>query len=239
METESLIEEWRDVVGFEGLYQVSNLGRVKGLDRLVDTNINNVYRRIHKEKLLKPQFNNKGYKRVNLCKNGNKNFAFVHRLVAEAFIPNPNNYPIINHKDENKQNNIVWVNEDGSIDYDKSNLEWCTQEYNMNWNGVMKKVGLKFRKTDEEKETNRKRYLELHKEERKKYQQEYHRKHYKPKGTTTKKGVSQYTIEGEHIRDYTSVAEAFNSTGIKHIGCVCNGNRSSAGGYIWKWQRAS
>ena len=53
METESLIEEWRDVVGFEGLYQVSNLGRVKGLDRLVDTNINNVNRRIHKGKLLK------------------------------------------------------------------------------------------------------------------------------------------------------------------------------------------
>ena len=225
METESLIEEWRDVVGFEGLYQVSNLGRVKGLDRLVDTNINNVNRRIHKGKLLKPQFNNKGYKRVNLCKNGNKNFAFVHRLVAEAFIPNPNNYPVVNHKDENPKNNCV------------ENLEWCTQKYNMNWNGVMKKVGLKLCKTEEEKKYNRKKYEEAHKEERRRYMQEYHRKHYIPTGTRTKKKVSQYTIEGIHIKDYDSIAEAYNDTGVRHIGCVCNGSRNSAGGYIWKWTK--
>ena len=223
METESLIEEWRDVVGFEGLYQVSNLGRVKGLDRLVDTNINNVNRRIHKGKLLKPQFNNKGYKRVNLCKNGNINWAFVHRLVAEAFIPNPNNYPVVNHKDENPKNNCV------------ENLEWCTQKYNMNWNGVMKKVGLKLRKTEEEKKYNRKKYEEAHKEERRRYMQEYHRKHYIPTGIRTKKKVSQYTIEGIHIKDYDSIAEAYNDTGVRHIGCVCNGSRKSAGGYIWKW----
>ena len=128
METENLIEEWRDVVGFEGLYQVSNLGRVKGLDRLVDTNINNVNRRINKGKLLKPQFNNKGYKRVNLCKNGNKNQAFVHRLVAEAFIPNPNNYPVVNHKDENPKNNCV------------ENLEWCDVKYNSNFGTRNQKV---------------------------------------------------------------------------------------------------
>lgn len=225
METESLIEEWRDVVGFEGLYQVSNLGRVKGLDRLVDTNINNVNRRIHKGKLLKPQFNNKGYKRVNLCKNGNKNQAFVHRLVAEAFIPNPNNYPVVNHKDENPKNNCV------------ENLEWCTQKYNMNWNGVMKKVGLKLRKTEEEKKYNRKKYEEAHKEEKRRYMQEYHRKHYIPTGTRTKKKVSQYTIEGIHIKDYDSIAEAYNDTGVCHIGCVCNGSRNSAGGYIWKWTK--
>ena len=225
METESLIEEWRDVVGFEGLYQVSNLGRVKGLDRLVDTNINNVDKRISKGKLLKPQFNNKGYKRVNLCKNGTFKSVFVHRLVAEAFIPNPNNYPVVNHKDENKQNNCV------------ENLEWCTQKYNMNWNGVMKKVGLKLRKTEEEKKYNRKKYEEAHKEERRRYMQEYHRKHYIPTGTRTKKKASQYTIEGIHIKDYDSIAEAYNDTGVRHIGCVCNGSRNSAGGYIWKWTK--
>lgn len=225
METESLIEEWRDVVGFEGLYQVSNLGRVKGLDRLVDTNINNVDKRISKGKLLKPQFNNKGYKRVNLCKNGTFKSVFVHRLVAEAFIPNPNNYPVVNHKDENKQNNCV------------ENLEWCTQKYNMNWNGVMKKVGLKLRKTEEEKKYNRKKYEEAHKEEKRRYMQEYHRKHYIPTGTRTKKKVSQYTIEGIHIKDYDSIAEAYNDTGVRHISCVCNGSRNSAGGYIWKWTK--
>lgn len=221
-------EVWKDIKGYEGFYQVSNLGRIQSLDRLIDTDIKYVGKRLHKGRVLLPCINNKGYKTVRLCKYGETKVFLVHRLVAGAFIPNPNNYPIINHKDENPKNNCV------------ENLEWCTQKYNMNWNDVMKKVGLKKRKTDEEKEANRKRYLDLHKEERKKYHQEYHRKHYKPKGTTTKKGVSQYTIEGEHIRDYASVTEAFNSTGIKHIGCVCNGNRSSAGGYIWKWmQRAA
>ena len=62
----------------------------------------------------------------------NTNFK-IHRLVAKAFIPNPNNYPYINHKDENKKNNIVYVNPDGSVDFEKSNLEWCTPKYNTNY----------------------------------------------------------------------------------------------------------
>lgn len=227
METEGCVEEWRDVVGFEGFYQVSNLGRVQSLERLVDTNIKYVDKRIHKGKLLKLHLNNRGYKMVHLCKNGTVKRVLVHRLVAEAFVQNPNNYPVVNHKDENKQNNCV------------ENLEWCTQQYNMNWNGVMKKVGVKNRKTEEEKEYNRKKYVEAHKEERRRYCQEYHRKHYIPTGTTTKKKVSQYTIGGTHIKDYDSIAEAYNATGVSHIGCVCNGSRNSAGGYIWKWTKAA
>ena len=64
---------------------------------------------------------------------------FVHRLVAQAFIPNPNNLPQVNHKDENPLNNCVWVNEDGSINYDKSNLEWCTAKYNTNYGTCIKR----------------------------------------------------------------------------------------------------
>lgn len=64
----------------------------------------------------------------------------IHRLVADAFLSNPNNYPVVNHKDENKQNNMVWVNEDGSIDYDKSNLEWCTRSYNINYGTSISKI---------------------------------------------------------------------------------------------------
>lgn len=98
------IEEFREVVGFEGLYEVSNYGRVRRNGRI-----------------LKPWKNRKGYLHVDLSKNGIRRKALIHRLVAQSFIPNPNNYPEINHKDENKTNNAV------------DNLEWCTREYNNNY----------------------------------------------------------------------------------------------------------
>lgn len=208
------MEEWRNIQGYEG-YQVSNTGIVRNISK------GNILKQYNRSR-------NKLYKAVCI----DRKMISVHRLVAQAFIPNPNNLPMVNHKDENPSNNCV------------ENLEWCTQKYNMNWNGVMKKVGLKLRKTEEEKKYNRKKYEEAHKEERRRYMQEYHRKHYipkraspKPPGTRTKKKVSQYTIEGIHIKDYDSIAEAYNDTGIRHIGCVCNGSRNSAGGYIWKWTK--
>lgn len=104
-------EEWRDVVGYEGLYQVSNYGEVKSLAN----------DKGKKEKILKPSIDGKGYKCVILCMNGTRKVCKIHRLVAIAFIPNPNNYPIVNHKDENKINNNV------------NNLEWCTNKYNLNY----------------------------------------------------------------------------------------------------------
>ena len=81
-------------------------------------------------KALKPTNNGKGYLQVVLCKNGKGKKFLIHRLVAEAFIPNPLNLPCVNHKDENPSNNFVFLNEDGSVDEEKSNLEWCTHEYN-------------------------------------------------------------------------------------------------------------
>ena len=106
-----MIEEWRDIKGYEGKYQVSNLGRVKSLN----------YNHTKKEKILSDSPNTYGYLYVNLYKNGKGKPFYIHKLVALHFIPNPNNHPIINHKDENKQNNKV------------SNLEWCTHEYNVNY----------------------------------------------------------------------------------------------------------
>lgn len=97
-------EEWRDIKGFEGLYQVSNLGRVKNLN----------YRKSKKERVFAFNKNTDGYLQVILTKEGIKKGFRVHRLVAEAFIPNPNNYLEVNHIDENKENNNVlnleWVN---------------------------------------------------------------------------------------------------------------------------------
>ena len=103
---------WKDIPRYEGKYQVSNTGKVRSLN----------YKRTGKTKILKPHTNRDGYKTVNLLKPGEKYKPYyVHRLVAQAFIPNPNNWPQVNHIDEDKANNVVW------------NLEWCTQQYNMNY----------------------------------------------------------------------------------------------------------
>ena len=97
-------EKWKDIKGYEGLYQVSNLGNIKSFG--------------YGKAILLKQFKDGKYLSVNLCKDKKHKKYKVHRLVAEAFIPNPNNLPIINHKDENKYNNNV------------ENLEWCSVAYN-------------------------------------------------------------------------------------------------------------
>ena len=124
-------EIWKDIVGYEGLYQVSNCGRVKSLSRYM--NNKNGGKSLLKERILKSAYTKKGYLRVGLCKYSKTKPFSVHRLVAQAFIPNPNNLPQVNHKDENKENNFVYINEDGTADLEKSNLEWCTNEYNSNY----------------------------------------------------------------------------------------------------------
>lgn len=114
------MEEWRDIKGYEGLYQVSNFGRVMRLDKVVHDIIKGSMRsRIfngHIMKLLTNKYTN--YVSVYISKDGHKTRYHVHRLVADAFIPNPDNLPCVNHKDENKANNCV------------DNLEWCTYQYN-------------------------------------------------------------------------------------------------------------
>ena len=114
------IEIWKDVENYEGFYQVSNLGRVKSLERDVFLP-NGIVNRHIEEKILVPILNAYGYSFVNLHKNGKSKAILIHRLVALAFIPNPENKPQVNHKDENPLNNRV------------DNLEWCTASYNANY----------------------------------------------------------------------------------------------------------
>lgn len=120
----SKTEIWKDIKGFEGRYQVSNLGRVRSLD----------WPR-HKGRVLVLKIGKKwGYYIVNLAHaSGHIKTVNVHRLVAIAFIPNPDNLPEVNHKDENKLNNVVCFNSDGSIDTERTNLEWCTGLYNLRY----------------------------------------------------------------------------------------------------------
>ena len=118
-------EIWKDIKDYEGLYQVSNLGRVKRLE----------WKRFSlgkwqtmKEKILKQTISTTGYWHISLNKNGSHNTYKVHRLVARAFIPNPDDLPCINHKDNNPLNNKV------------ENLEWCTYKYNNNYKDHNKKL---------------------------------------------------------------------------------------------------
>ena len=121
-----MIEEWRPVVGYEGLYEVSNTGQVRSLDRYIK-NGHSSYR-LHKGKVISLLKGEYGYIQVNLYYNGKNYKKYVHRLVAQAFIPNPDNLPQINHKDEDKTNNRV------------DNLEWCTAKYNINYGTRKDKV---------------------------------------------------------------------------------------------------
>lgn len=109
-------EIWRDIPDYEGLYQVSNLGRVKSLN----------YNRTNVEKILKLVQDRNGYLIVKLSKKGKAKLKKVHRLVAQAFIPNPNNLPQINHKNEIVSDNI------------SDNLEWCTAQYNKEYSSARK-----------------------------------------------------------------------------------------------------
>lgn len=122
-------EEWRDVVGYEGYYQVSNLGNVRSLDRFVECRGS---MRFQKGRIMHPGSDGFGYKQVILHNKKGKLFK-VHRLVAEAFIPNPDNLPVVNHKDEVKWNNNV------------ENLEWCTVLYNLMYNDMNKRRNSKNR----------------------------------------------------------------------------------------------
>ena len=135
---ENRIEIWKHVVGYEGLYEVSSLGRVRSLDRYDG-------RAYKRSRILKPRIHS-NYLAVNLCNGGKCREQLIHRLVAKTFIPNPNNLPMVNHKDENKLNNMIWINEDGSIDYDKSNLEWCDAKYNRNYGSMNEKLAKHFSK---------------------------------------------------------------------------------------------
>lgn len=100
------MEIWKEIPGYEGLYEVSNTGMVRSL---------------RYNKIMIPNTNRCGYQYINLCKDGIRKTKTIHRLVAQVFIPNPDNLPEVNHRDEDKINNIA------------ENLEWCDRKYNVNY----------------------------------------------------------------------------------------------------------
>ena len=119
-------EVWRDIIGYEGIYQVSNKGNVFSIERMVQG-------RECGGITLKPKHRRDGYLHVGLYRNGKMKNKLIHRLVLEAFVENPNNLPEVNHKDENKINNEL------------SNLEWCDARYNNNYGTRIERVSKKVR----------------------------------------------------------------------------------------------
>lgn len=122
-----MTEQWRTAVYddeiYEGLYKISNLGRILSLN----------YRNTGKPGLMTPIENTDGYFQVGLHKNGETKLCYVHRLVAQTFLPNPEGKSCVNHKiegDVGKTMNMVFFNKDGSVDEEKSTIEWVTQKEN-------------------------------------------------------------------------------------------------------------
>lgn len=117
-------EIWKDIEGYEGIFEISSFGRIKSKTR--NGTVGGI---------LKGTYNHLGYHRYLLSKDGVKKSLFAHRIVASAFIPNPNKLPYINHKDENPSNNHV------------DNLEWCDPKYNTNYgNGIQRRSKSRYKK---------------------------------------------------------------------------------------------
>ena len=123
-------EIWKEITDFP-IYEVSNTGKFRVKDHYVK--IFNKHNRLIKQHIINTPLNNAGYKIAQMRYNGKIRNTTIHRLVAETFIPNPNNYTQVNHKDENKLNNAV------------DNLEWCTKKYNMNYGTIKSRLSEKWK----------------------------------------------------------------------------------------------
>ena len=178
-------------------YQVSNFGKILSLN----------YGRTGKSKLKRLNKTKTGYLQVQLSKNKKKTRFYVHRIVAETFLPNPENKPHINHKIEGKKGkkiNMVIFNEDGSIDKERTTIEWVTPKENSNYGTRNERAGKAISKAN----TNGK----------------------------LSKPVLQLSLDGELIREYPSMAEcARNGFCQGHVSRCCRGERKSHKGFIFKY----
>lgn len=204
---EQNIEEWRDIKDYDGLYQISNLGRVKNLEKKCLSK-NGEYSRTHKEKILKGSKDKDGYLHICLTKNKKEHSRRIHRLVAQAFLPNPNNLPCVNHKNEIKTDNRV------------ENLEWCTVAYN-------NRYGTKIERSIETKTKNG--YLGKGGILSQKMQ-EYHKLHPKLKA------VIQFDKDMNFVKKWNSIKDAQTILKCSHISECCRGKCKQAGGYIWRYE---
>lgn len=220
-------EVWKDVPNYEGLYQASNLGRIKSLPRL-----DRLGREV-KGGIRKQTMANTGYLCVPLyAKEGGKKtlkLYCVHRLIAETFLPNLDNKPCIDHINTVKTDNRV------------ENLKWVTYQENNN-NPITKSSMQQTMKdlscTEEGKKKIERLVLSSKTEAAKaKWRASFKRPEVLAKITRAHgKPVVQLTFEGQFVAEYSCIREAHEKTGACHIGDVCSGKRHWAGGYLWKFK---
>ena len=163
------MEEWKSIPGYEGLYEVSSYGRVKSLE-ISYIRKNGIMD--HKpEMILSPKNNGTGYFTVCLYKNKTHKYYLIHRLVAQAFLPNLDNLPCVNHIDEDKTNNRV------------DNLEWCTEKYNSNYKDVLKRRSQRMKENGiyEKNALKRRKYPDTVGLDKKEYRNYYMREYRKRK----------------------------------------------------------
>lgn len=249
-------EIWRDIQGYEEYYQVSNIGRVRSLDRLVVNTTKS--KRLRKGRVLIPQIKDNGYMVANLSKNNRCKTCYIHRLVAKSFIPNPHRYNTVNHIDETRDNNNAM------------NLEWCTHGYNLTYNNAMQRM-VKSRnkskcrssekaisqysldgsyiksypsvakasialKTSEE---NIRSALKGKSKTAEGYQWIYQngKRFISPYRNNRLVSVIQYTMNGELIKRHNSIAEAGRSTNsnASKVHSCCKGERKSTNKFRWSY----
>lgn len=220
------MEHWKNIENTNGMYQVSNEGRVKRLPtvkkmynfmkgELVDVH--------YAERIFEQTLDKTGYLHVHMPRK-TKIPTLVHKLVAEAFLEIPEELKQyegtqklqINHKDECKTNNFVFVNDDGSVDPEKSNLEWCTAKYNSNYGTRNERMGAKLKGRRPSDAT------------------------IKASVEKSRKPVIKFSMNWEYIETYPSVAEAERQNeGIYHGNitrcCDGSGRLKSTGGFKWKY----
>ena len=200
-------EIWKDIEGYEGYYQVSNMGRVYSV----------------KNKMLLKQHLKQGYFECVLYKNGDRKYIQSHRLVAITFIPNPDGLPQVNHKDENKQNNCV------------SNLEWCTAEYNINYGSRTERATQSNIESGHYKRLAKELKASGFFEERTKKLRESGK--YGEMSSNLRKLLSKKIKCTDTGKIYDSMISASKELGVPQgsISSCCNGKRKSAGGYHFEY----
>ena len=214
-------EIWKDIKGYEGLYRVSNFGRVMRLPSWVRATYGS--RQYRPGGILKYK-NSRGYNSVALSREGMTVYKRVARLVAESFIPNPDNLPQVNHKDCNTRNDHC------------DNLEWCTAKYNNNYADHNKKASdaakKRYKRADE--------YEKLLERVRRQCQDPIWKAHQRASQLNNSNSIQidMLDMEGNYIKTFPSIAEARRQMGIpsQNIGRCCKGKLNYAGGYKWRYK---
>lgn len=226
-------EIWKDVKGYEGLYQVSNLGRVKSVDRILNG-------RKYGGKILSPARDSKGYLYINLCKGNIRKIARIHRLIAECFIPKSQERNYVDHingvRDDNRIENLRWCTHQENDSFPISRLHRSQSAMgNKRWLGKHHKEESKRKISEARKGRKNPKYWEnLRDESRNKL------RHILKRASIQKQvKVDQYSLDGKLIKTWDGMTVAARTLGVRtsNIFKCCNNLSKTCGSFIWKYHK--